>query len=59
MELYQQMLKEEYPLVFVDRLIPQLDVCSVLLDNEKASALAVEHFIEMGAYRVSTLVSPY
>lgn len=57
MELYQQMLKEEYPLVFVDRLIPQLDVCSILLDNEKASALAVEHFIESGITDIAILTA--
>ncbi|UCZ53858.1 substrate-binding domain-containing protein [Bacillus shivajii] len=48
LDLYNQMLDEKFPLVFADRFIDHLPVKCILLDNEKASMLAVNHLIENG-----------
>ncbi|MFD1334353.1 substrate-binding domain-containing protein [Oceanobacillus iheyensis] len=40
--LYQGLLEEQYPLVFMDRLVDGLDIPTVLLDNDKAATLAVD-----------------
>ena len=36
-ELYQELLNKRYPIVFMDRLVPDISVNAVLLDNEKAA----------------------
>ncbi|MBU8906685.1 LacI family DNA-binding transcriptional regulator [Desertibacillus haloalkaliphilus] len=56
-ETLQQMQKDNYPIVFVDRLIPDLTIPSVVLDNEKASTLAVQHFIERGYQKISIMTT--
>ncbi|MGF2614617.1 LacI family DNA-binding transcriptional regulator [Rossellomorea vietnamensis] len=48
MELYQMMVKEKYPLVFVDRIVDDLNISSIMLNNESAIKMAVDHFVEKG-----------
>src|SRR5699024_3994267 len=43
-DLYEEMLKANFPLVFIDRSVDELDIDAVLIDNFKATSLAVEHF---------------
>lgn len=57
MELYQSMVDEKYPVLFVDRLVKDLRVDSILLDNEKASELAVDHLVENGYKRIGMLTT--
>jgi|SRR5699024_5283186 len=45
-EVYQSLLDEKYPLVFIDRLGPNGNGPSILLDNEKAIHLAIQHLID-------------
>ncbi|WP_174614460.1 LacI family DNA-binding transcriptional regulator [Virgibacillus ihumii] len=46
MEIYEKLLMQNFPIVFLDRLVNGLNVDTVLLDNEKASKLAVEHLLD-------------
>lgn len=39
LELYEMMIEQNFPLVFVDRIIDGLSVDTILLDNEKAAYL--------------------
>lgn len=57
LDLYKQLVLEKYPLVFMDRLVEGITVEAVLLDNMKASHLAVEEFARKG-YEKIALVSP-
>jgi len=57
-ELFQNLLQDNYPIVFMDRLIPGLSVNTVLLDNEKASFLAVDHFVSKGHEKIGLLTPP-
>lgn len=57
LDLYRSMVEEKYPLVFVDRLVHDLQVDTVLLDNEQASELAVVHLIQKG-YRRIGMITP-
>src|SRR5699024_10283247 len=41
-DLYQDLLDEKYPIIFMDRVVAGIDVQTVLLDNHKAAAYAAE-----------------
>jgi LacI family kdg operon repressor len=56
-ELFQKMVKEEYPIVFLDRTLSEVKISSVMLDNEKASSLAVNYFIEKGYQRIGIVTT--
>ncbi|MGY4688449.1 LacI family DNA-binding transcriptional regulator [Salibacterium sp. K-3] len=55
-EMYRELLEKEIPLVFVDRIISELPVSTVLTDNEQAAAMAVDHFREHGHCRIGLAV---
>src|SRR5699024_2134526 len=57
-ELYQGLIQEHYPIVFMDRLLPDISVNSVLLDNEKASLLAINHLVQHGHKGIGILAPP-
>jgi LacI family transcriptional regulator, kdg operon repressor len=56
-ELYNEMLKEEYPIVFVDRTVPNVEIPSMLLDNEKAAGVGVQHFIDQGYKKIGIITN--
>lgn len=56
-KLYEKMEEERYPVVFVDRIVEGLQVPSILLNNEQAAELAVEHFLEKGYERLGIITS--
>lgn len=57
LELYERLQKRNYPLVFVDRAVTEIDVSSVMLDNKLASELVVEHFVRKGYSRIGILTT--
>ncbi len=57
MSLYEKMVEEKYPLIFVDRIVGQLNVKSILLDNMMASRLAVNHFLEKDYKEIGIVTS--
>lgn len=56
-DLYEQLISEKYPLIFMDRLVESISVEAVILDNAKASHLAIDEFVHKG-YRKIAMVSP-
>lgn len=56
-ELFKELLRINYPIVFMDRKIASVPVNTVLLENEKASELAIDLFISKG-YRRIAMISP-
>ncbi|WP_027955949.1 LacI family DNA-binding transcriptional regulator [Halobacillus kuroshimensis] len=56
-DLYQQMLDASFPVVFLDRKVEEMPVTAVMLDNERAAELAVDHFAEKGYERVSLMTT--
>jgi LacI family transcriptional regulator, kdg operon repressor len=56
--LYQDLVKENYPIVFIDRLMNGVKIDTVLLDNEKASFLAVEALIKHGYSEIAMMSPP-
>ncbi|ANU11921.1 KdgR [Planococcus antarcticus DSM 14505] len=56
-ELYKEMALNKYPVVFVDRTVPGVQIPSVLLDNEKAGEIAVQHFINNGFERIGIITN--
>ncbi|OLS41056.1 LacI family DNA-binding transcriptional regulator [Bacillus sp. MRMR6] len=56
-ELYREMVEEKYPIVFVDRLVPDVQIPSVMLDNERAAELAVQHLIGQGYERIGVITN--
>lgn len=57
LELYEEMVKSNYPVVFLDRRIPELPITSVLLDNEQAVKMAVEHLVEKGYKNIALMTN--
>lgn len=57
-KLYVSLVKNGYPFVFVDRKIDEISVDTVLLNNEKASELAVEALIEHGHNNIGIITFP-
>lgn len=55
-ELYEELEAMKFPVVFLDRLLPSVSIPAVLLDNEKAVKLAVEHLTGRG-YKSILLVT--
>ncbi|SER51575.1 transcriptional regulator, LacI family [Gracilibacillus ureilyticus] len=55
--LYKKLTNENYPIVFMDRIVPDIEIDTVLLDNKKASLIAVNNFIQNG-YRKIGVISP-
>lgn len=51
-EYYKQLKKEEFPIVFVDRMIDEPIYPTILLDNVSASKVAVEKLVEKGRKRI-------
>lgn len=56
-DLYRQMVKEKFPLVFIDRLVKGISVDIFLLDNENAVELAVDHFVEKGHQSIGMITT--
>ncbi|WP_264740922.1 LacI family DNA-binding transcriptional regulator [Cytobacillus firmus] len=56
-DLYNEMLKEKYPVVFVDRTVPDVPIPSMLLNNEKAAGLGVQHFIDNGYRKIGIITN--
>ncbi|MFG6115698.1 LacI family DNA-binding transcriptional regulator [Halobacillus sp. MO56] len=56
-DLYQKMLAANYPVVFVDRSVSDVPVSSIMLNNQEASRLAVQHFIDRGYERISIVTT--
>lgn len=55
--LYQKMVKEKYPVVFMDRTVPDVSIPSIMLDNEKGAGLAVQHFVDRGYARIGMMTT--
>lgn len=58
MPLYKSLIENDYPLVFLDRMIPEIPIETVVLDNKKAVNLAVREFIETGHKNISIVTPP-
>lgn len=57
LELYENMIESKYPIVFVDRIVNEISIPSVLLDNENAAMIAVQHFIDKGYERIGIMTT--
>lgn len=56
-ELYNKLIKDNYPVVFMDRILTDVDIPTVMLDNNKASLLAVSQLVKNGHQKIG-MVSP-
>lgn len=57
-DLYKGLVNDQYPIVFVDRMVPGVPINSVMLDNVYASRLAVEEFVAKGYRKIGMLTPP-
>jgi LacI family transcriptional regulator, kdg operon repressor len=55
--LYQKLINDRFPIVFLDRIVSEINVSSVLLDNEKAVYLAVEEFVANGYKKIGLITN--
>lgn len=54
-DYYEQLKRAEFPIVFVDRMINNPIFPTLLLDNEKASEIAVEQLVKKGREKISLI----
>lgn len=54
-DYFQSLIEQSFPLVFVDRSLPGIDVESVEVDNFGAAAETTRHLIEQGHRRIAVL----
>lgn len=57
-DMYNLLEEREIPLVFLDRIIPDLSVNTVLLDNFKAVDIAVETFVQANHKKIGIITMP-
>jgi DNA-binding LacI/PurR family transcriptional regulator len=60
-ELYDKLITERYPMIVVNRRIPNVDVHSVFVDNVKGAYIAVNHLLRYGRKKVAVCLyrDPY
>jgi LacI family transcriptional regulator len=51
--IMRRLLNSGIPYVFIDRSFPDLEVSAAILDNSKATKMAVEHLLEQGYKKIS------
>lgn len=54
-DLYERLIEEQMPIVFVNRVFPQLHANQVIIDDRKWAFKAVEHLIKCGYKRIAHL----
>ncbi|MCM3412729.1 LacI family DNA-binding transcriptional regulator [Metabacillus litoralis] len=57
MDLYKSMIKKKFPLVFFDRIVEDTPTSTIMLNNEKAINLAVNHLIDKGYERIGIMTT--
>lgn len=57
LDLYEQMEKSGFPIVFMDRKIDGYNIDTVMLDNYRAAELAVDWFVECNYSRISIVTT--
>jgi DNA-binding LacI/PurR family transcriptional regulator len=55
-DLYQKLAASKYPLVVINRTIPDLDVHSVVVNNVKGASMAVNHLFKNGRKKIAIFV---
>ena len=57
LDLYKRMKSDQFPIVFMDRTIEELNIATVMLDNHLASKLAVDRFVEKGYENIAIITT--
>ncbi|PBB06487.1 LacI family DNA-binding transcriptional regulator [Salimicrobium humidisoli] len=55
--VYNELNVQDFPLVFIDRFVPEVEVPTIMLDNKQALCLAVEELNRNGYKRVGILTN--
>lgn len=58
LELYKSMVEENYPVVFMDRKVPNLQANFILANNHQSTYNAIGHFIENGHNKIAIVTQP-
>ncbi|MFA1819987.1 LacI family DNA-binding transcriptional regulator [Virgibacillus oceani] len=54
-DLYRDLWKRNLPLVFIDRILSDIQVSSLLLDNKKAAKICVEELVSNGYEKIAIM----
>ncbi|MCM3729733.1 LacI family transcriptional regulator [Neobacillus cucumis] len=57
-QLYENMIRQGYPVVFVDRKVQNLPVFSIVTDNRESTYRAIQQFVAKGHRRIAFAVQP-
>ncbi len=56
-ELLQELAKSNFPLVMVDRYVPDVSADSVVVDNRSAAFALTDHLIQLGHRRIAVIMA--
>ena len=54
-ELLQKLAESDFPLVMVDRYLPDVSADSVIVDNRPAAFALTDHLIQLGHRRIAVI----
>ncbi|PZE21123.1 substrate-binding domain-containing protein [Paenibacillus xerothermodurans] len=57
LDLYQRMKRDQFPIVFMDRTIEDLNIATVMLDNHLAAKLAIDEFVARGYQDIAIITT--
>lgn len=57
-ELYKNMVDQQYPLVFMDRIVSDVKVDTVVVNNEEWASRGIQHLIDNGHERIAMIAPP-
>lgn len=55
LDLYKRLIAEQMPIVFINRVLPELDASQVIVDDRKCAFKVVEHLIKCGYRNIAHL----
>ncbi|UGB32013.1 LacI family DNA-binding transcriptional regulator [Metabacillus sp. B2-18] len=56
-DLYKSLMKRKYPLVFFDRVVEEISASTIMLNNEKAIKMAVDHLVDKGYEQIGIMTT--
>ena len=54
--LYQRLIENQIPIIFINTYYPELEVPHISLDDQQAAELAVNYLIEKGHSNIGTIL---
>lgn len=58
LELYHRLVKDNFPLISINRKLKELNIDTVVMNNIEGTKLAVNHLVKLGKHKIAFFVYP-